>query len=43
VASASLGIALSVAAQEGQLRPGMRVALMAFDSGINCIMAEVMW
>ncbi|WIA34067.1 hypothetical protein OEZ86_012445 [Tetradesmus obliquus] len=43
VASASLGIALSVAQQEGRLQPGMRVALLAIGSGINCIMAEVMW
>jgi 3-oxoacyl-[acyl-carrier-protein] synthase-3 len=43
VASVSLGIALSVAVREGRVRPGMRVALMAIGSGINCIMAEVMW
>jgi 3-oxoacyl-[acyl-carrier-protein] synthase-3 len=43
VASASIGIALSVAVREGRVQPGMRVALLAIGSGINCIMAEVMW
>jgi 3-oxoacyl-[acyl-carrier-protein] synthase III len=32
-----------VAVQEGRVQPGMQVALMAIGSGINCIMAEVMW
>jgi 3-oxoacyl-[acyl-carrier-protein] synthase-3 len=43
VASAGVGIALSIAVQEGRVRPGMRVALLAIGSSINCIMAEVMW
>lgn len=40
---ASTGIALSIAEKQGRIKEGMRVCLAAFGSGINCIMAEVMW
>jgi 3-oxoacyl-[acyl-carrier-protein] synthase-3 len=43
VSAASVGIALSVADKEGRLQPGKRVALVAYASGLNCVMAEVMW
>jgi 3-oxoacyl-[acyl-carrier-protein] synthase-3 len=43
VAAASAGIALSIAEKQGRLQPGKRVALVGFGSGINCIVAEVMW
>jgi 3-oxoacyl-[acyl-carrier-protein] synthase-3 len=43
VGPANLGIALSTAVQERRLQDGMRVALVAVGSGINCLMAEVIW
>jgi 3-oxoacyl-[acyl-carrier-protein] synthase-3 len=43
VAAAGVFVALSKAQQQGRLQPGKRVALLATGSGINCIMAEVMW
>ncbi len=43
VGPASIGIAMSIAEKEGKFKEGMRVALAAFGSGINCIMAEVIW
>lgn len=43
VGPASIGIALSVASKDGFIKEGQRVCLAAFGSGINCIMAEVMW
>jgi 3-oxoacyl-[acyl-carrier-protein] synthase-3 len=43
VGPASIGMAVSVAEKEGRVKAGDRVALMGFGSGINCVMAEVMW
>lgn len=43
VGPANLGIALSTAVQEGRLEGGMKTALVAVGSGVNCIMAEVIW
>jgi 3-oxoacyl-[acyl-carrier-protein] synthase-3 len=43
VGPASVPIVLSKAEQAGRLKPGMRVALMGIGSGLNCMMAEVVW
>jgi 3-oxoacyl-[acyl-carrier-protein] synthase-3 len=43
VGPASIGIALSIEEKEGRVKEGQRVCLISFGSGINCIVAEVMW
>ena len=43
VGPASIGIALSISEKNGRIKEGMRVCLCAIGSGVNCIMAEVLW
>jgi 3-oxoacyl-[acyl-carrier-protein] synthase-3 len=43
IGPATIGMALSVAEKEGRVKAGDRIALMGFGSGINCLMAEVIW
>lgn len=43
VGPASIGIALSISEKNGRIKEGQRVVLASFGSGINCIMAEVLW
>jgi 3-oxoacyl-[acyl-carrier-protein] synthase-3 len=41
--SASLPVTASVAAEQGRLRTGDRLALLGIGSGINCTMLGVEW
>jgi len=43
VGPASVPIVLSKAAEAGRIQAGQRVALMGIGSGLNCMMAEVIW
>ncbi|MCG3173246.1 MAG: 3-oxoacyl-[acyl-carrier-protein] synthase 3 protein 2 [Myxococcota bacterium] len=43
VGPASVPIVLAKALEEGRIQPGHRVALMGIGSGLNCMMAEVIW
>lgn len=43
IGPAGIAIVLSKLEEEGRIQPGNRVAMMGIGSGLNCMMAEVVW